>query len=209
MSTESTAALTAPSDDQIQLQQSPSTGGDGALSLPADDASEARAAAQRREETWLTREDWTFLGAPLEKWSMARESLFVRLTDADTVGETLDNIVVYERHLARSRENAEKAGKLAEVASLTLDDLVNPNDLLSAAAKVLYLASRKPEAWDVFRGRENTSRFLREIESWAEAVILPGKVWDAIMLARDFREKHRDVIAVRRPFPGGGQQAGN
>lgn len=140
---------------------------------------------------------------------MGRESLFVRLTEADTAAESLDNIILYERHLAKLKANAEKEGKGDEAAALTLDDLMNPLSLLSSAAKVLYLASRKPEDWDAFRGRDNTGRFLREIEKWAEGVILPEKVWDAIMLARDFREKHREVIAVRRPFPGGSHHVGN
>lgn len=199
-----TAQLTAPADTGVDPQH-PVT-----LTLsPHDDDTTSAQAAARREEAWRTRNDWSFKGQPLEKWSMARESLFVRLVDADAPGEALENISIYERHIERVRAEAEKEGKQAEVASLTVDDLVNPLNLISAAAKVLYLASHKPEIWDRFRGRDASGRFLREIEEWAERMIPADEAWPAILLARDIRERHRDVIAVRRPFPGGSQHLGN
>ena len=200
-----TAPLTAPADTDVAYPLQPI-----AITLSEqDDSTPAQAAAARREEAWRTRDDWSFQGQPLEKWSMARESLFIRLVDADAPGEALENIQLYERHIERVRADAEKEGRLAEVAALSINDLVSPMNLISAAAKVLYLASHKPEIWDRFRGRDASGRFLREIEEWAERVIEPQECWAAILLARDLRERHRDVIAVRRPYPGGSQHLGN
>lgn len=173
-----------------------------------EDTTVAQAAQVKREVAWQTRADWSFLGKTLEPWSMGRESLFVRLIESDTPGESLENITLYEQHIARVKAEAEKKGLLHEVSHLTVADLLNAFSLLPAAAKVLYLAAHKPDAWDHLRGKES-ARFLRAIEEWSERTIPPDQHWPAILLARDIRDQHRSVIAVRRPSPGGSLHSGN
>lgn len=189
-------ALIAPPDDEpIRSSSAPLT------IAHAEDLSTASAEAQaRREEAWRTRGDWTFLGKPLEPWSMERDSLLARLIEADVPAPRLTSIAYYEERLSFAREKAEREGTLHEIEGLTLEDLVDVMELYPTAGKLLFLAAHKPEQWDHLRGRDRVGRFLRAISEWAEANIPAHDPWPAILLARDIDAKYQLVRAQRRPY---------
>lgn len=189
--------LLAPPDDESPVSPSLVP----PASSPAPDVSTASAEAQaRREEAWRTRNDWTFQGKPLEPWTMERDSLLARLTEADVPAPRLASINYYEERLRFAREKAEREGTLHEIEGLTLEDLVDVMELYPTAGKLLFLAAHKPEEWDHLRGRDRVGRFLRAIAEWAEANIPAADPWPAILLARDIDAKYQLVRAQRRPY---------
>lgn len=202
-----TTPITAPPDhgSVIPPSASPAPG-----RAPADlTGTEIAAQAEElRMHAWQTRRDWTFQGRPLEPWAMERESLFIRLCEADVPAERLESIQFYEDTLAAYRLKARSEADLAELQGITLETLVKPMAIVPTAAKVLFLATHKPEQLDSYRGR-NAGRFLRAIEEWAAANIPEEDPWPAILLARDIRAQHQHVIAQRRPCHAGRQLVGN
>lgn len=193
-----TQVLTAPLDDESTVITVPVS--QPALPASADASTASVEAQERREEAWRSRNDWTFLGKPLEAWTMERESLLALLTEADLPAPKLSAISYYENRLAAAREAAEKNGTLAEIQHITLESLVDVMELYPTAAKLLFLASHKPEAWDHLRGRDRIGRFLRAIAEWAEVNIPAADLWPAILLARDISAKYELVRAQRRPY---------
>lgn len=170
--------------------------------LPPTDSQIEDTAEIERERIVANAEFHAWNGTALEPWSEARESLLARLVELDVPGGDLNDL---PRIKARFEELI-AANKIE--ASVRLEDVVNLSLYLPTAAKLLYLASYKPEEFYHLRGRP--ALFIDTIDLWAATNIVPEQQAEACFLAQRIRSEHKALVPVRRVKRlGAGPDAGN
>jgi hypothetical protein len=181
-----------------------------APNLPPEDPADLRyeqTTAAAREEAYAAASEHRWNDKTLQPWSQERESLLVRLVEADVPASDLEQIPLVRARLQSRLDALRAAGQPAP--EMTVEEVLDVQLYLPTAAKLLYLASHEPQQFDHLRGRD-AGRFLRAVESWAAEAIQPGQEWPAVLLALEIRTAHHRVRALRRPMAGtGGGDSGN
>lgn len=166
-----------------------------------DDPSAEFAAAAARESAFAAMFGRLWRGVSLLPWSKERDSLLTRLIACDLPGDSLADLPRVLEHAAglRAKLLAQGVKEVPEV-----DEVIDYGRYLPEAAKLLYLASHEPEAFQSLRARP--ALFISAIEEWSAANIGDDEVAAACVLAAEIRNGWRQFRPMVRPSRRGGDE---
>lgn len=135
----------------------------------------------------------------LHPWSRLRSLLYGQLVDiASKSADTLDSLANYRLEHIEMVES--KIKKLLDANDITATDaatLIEWQNYLPNAAKLLWLAAHEPQDWQSFRA--SPSAWLREIESWMLDHIATHEAESACRLALQILTAHHELETLPRP----------